>query len=72
MHVCVQNKAPYLAGIDSASCGVYGKTRSGYLPMLPVLKLVPVLPLGPIGPEAEEAAAVSAAAAAAQQWTSEA
>lgn len=45
-----QPQAPNVTGIDSASCGIYGKTRVGYVPMLPILKLIKLLPIDPTVP----------------------
>lgn len=38
---------PYTSGIEQASCGLYGKTNVGFVPMLPILKRVALLPFDP-------------------------
>ena len=40
-------QTPYAPGIEQASCGLYGKTRVGFVPMLPILKRVALLPFDP-------------------------
>lgn len=53
-YTCHDNaQTPYAVGISQASCGIYGKTRMGFVPMLPVLKLVPLLPIDPTEKEHE-------------------
>lgn len=46
-NVCPSRTTPYAPGIDQASCGLYGKSHVGFVPILPVVKRVALLPFDP-------------------------